>query len=204
MYCVFDTETSGLPISTRYKEYPSPFNLSAYEPCRLVQLSYQIYDSSHKLVLERDMIIAPDKFIISPESTKFHGITHEDALSRGKPIIECLVAFAKDVMDMECILVGHNVLFDINVVTSELYRHEMEDISKKIVSMPRICTMESNKHILKKEMTLKSGKKIIKDPSLKEVYEFYCKKPIENQHNSLYDVRNTATVFFLYLEHQKY
>lgn len=194
MYCVFDTETNGLPLSAKYKQYPSPFHLPSYETCRLVQLSYQIYLSEDGVIaMEKDMIIMPDKFTISPESTKIHKISHEQALREGKPIRECLEMFLKDITN--CTLVGHNVLFDINVIASELYRLGLHEESNKIVSMPRICTMESNKMIIKKEMTLKSGKKIIKDPSLKEAYEFYMNKPIENQHNSLYDVRNTAAVF---------
>lgn len=196
MFCIFDTETNGLPVSLRYKEYPSPFNLTAYENCRIVQLSYQIYKDK-ELVIEKDMLIFPDKFTISPESTKIHNISHEEAVAKGRPIRECLLEFLKDTSMFEGIkLIGHNVLFDINAVASELYRLGLETESKIVVGMPRICTMESNKFVLKKEMTLKSGKRIIKDPSLKEVYEFYCKAPIENQHNSLHDVRNTAKVFW--------
>ena len=201
---IFDTETSGLPICCRYKEYPHPSNLKAYDPCRLVQLSYSIY--THRmtnLIIEKDAYIYPIGFEISEESQKITGISNEKIELEGKDLKIVLNEFISDILNMkEVILIGHNVLFDINVIASELYRLGKTEESKWFHLLSTCCTMESTKNEIKIERQLKSGKRVIKDPSLKEAYEFYSKgKSIENQHNSLYDVRNTAFVYKMFMQY---
>ena len=202
---VFDTETSGLPICTRYKEYPHPSNLSSYDPCRLVQLSYSIHSPKMiELIKEYDSYVRPNGFTISEESQKITGITNEKVNTEGKELSDVLDVFMKDIEllgSSSVLLVGHNVLFDINVIASELFRLGRKEESEKFHLMRTFCTMESTKNEIKIERQMKNGRRYIKDPSLKEAFEFYSKgMPIQNQHNSLYDVRNTAFVYRMFMK----
>ena len=83
-------------------------------------------------------------------------------------------------------IIAHNALFDINVITSELYRYGLEDIIHELDSKDIYCSMKHTKKLVNAKN--RYGK--LKDPSLSELYEFACKKPIQNAHNSKYDVIN--------------
>ena len=81
---------------------------------------------------------------------------------------------------------AHNILFDINVIKSELYRRDKYDIIQEIDKKKLLCTMSHTKDIIK--IKNQYGKN--KNPSLKELYYFTFNKEIDNQHNSKYDVIN--------------
>ena len=188
MALIFDTETNGLPICKSYSEFPCYTDLSKYNSARLVQISYIITDRSFNKLEESDDIIKATDFKI--ENTQFHGITDEISNSKGIPFIEFAQKFNNS-LDFIDTIIAHNIKFDINVLRAELYRHNLLDIIIKLDSKQMICTMQYTKYIVCSKFKSGMG---IKDPSLKELYQFFMKKEITNQHNSKYDTFNLWSI----------
>ena len=118
---VFDTETTGLPDRAGFdKNYPS-WDIRRYNNSRVIQLGYSVYTMSGFLLSENMYYITPDKWIISKESEKIHGISQDDCVRKGKPIRDVLRLFEKELSDC-ALLVGHNVAFDQHVLSSEAWR----------------------------------------------------------------------------------
>jgi DNA polymerase-3 subunit alpha len=88
---------------------------------RCVQLAWQLHDRFGKLIQSGDHIIKPLNFEIPLTSTKIHGITNEMANQKGIDIQEVFSKFNKALEDTT-FLIGHNLEFDINVISSEYYR----------------------------------------------------------------------------------
>ena len=70
---------------------------------------------------------------------------------------------------------------------AELYRYGLYDIITKLESKKQMCTMKRYKNIVK--ATFKNSKDI-KDPNLKELYQYATGEIMENHHNSFYDTLN--------------
>ena len=188
MALIFDTETNGLPICKSYSEFPCYTDLSKYNSARLVQISYIITNSSFNNLEESDDIIKADSFTI--ENTQFHGITDAISLNKGIPFVDFAEKF-NNALDFVDTIIAHNLNFDINVLRAELYRYNLLDIIIKLDSKKMICTMQYTKYIVCSKFKSGTG---IKDPSLKELYQYFVKKEITNQHNSKYDTFNLWTI----------
>ena len=130
-----------------------------------------------------DFIIKKEGFDIT--NSIFHGITNEISLDKG---VDFDIAIDKfyELLKKTTHIVAHNILFDINVIKSELYRRDKYDIIQEIDKKKLLCTMSHTKDIIK--IKNQYGKN--KNPSLKELYYFTFNKEIDNQHNSKYDVIN--------------
>ena len=120
MYLIFDTETTGLP-----KDFKKPFSdIDNWSTARCVQLAWQLHDRFGELIDSGNDIIRPVNFEIPLASTKIHGITNEIANQEGIDVQEVLKKFNKALANTT-FLIGHNLNFDINVMSSEYYRlHE--------------------------------------------------------------------------------
>lgn len=188
MALIFDTETNGLPICKSYSEFPCYTDLSKYNSARLVQISYILTNSSFNNLEESDDIIKADSFKI--ENTQFHGITDAISLNKGIPFVDFAEKF-NNALDFVDTIIAHNLNFDINVLRAELYRYNLLDIIIKLDSKKMICTMQYTKYIVCSKFKSGTG---IKDPSLKELYQYFVKKEITNQHNSKYDTFNLWTI----------
>ena len=117
MYLIFDTETTGLP-----KDFKKPYtNLENWDTARCVQLAWQLHDKFGKLIDSGNDIIKPVGFEIPLTSTKIHGITNELANDTGVLIQDGLKIFNKALTRTK-FLIGHNIEFDINVISSEYHR----------------------------------------------------------------------------------
>ena len=114
-YLFIDTETTGLPKDRN----SSPMESDKWP--RLVSVAYILCEE--RIIVDKDyFIIKPNGFIIPSESTKVHGITTADAISKGctlSDVLDCI----KSKIDECAIIIGHNVAFDINVLDSEFYRY---------------------------------------------------------------------------------
>ena len=132
MYLIFDTETTGLPLN-----WNAPLSNFDNWP-RCVQIAWQIHDIEGKLVSVKNYIIKPDGYDIPYNATKIHGISNEIANEKGIPLKEVLNYFLDDVKKSK-FLIGHNVLFDKNIVGSELLRIGLENI---ISDFPSIDTKD--------------------------------------------------------------
>jgi DNA polymerase-3 subunit alpha len=181
MALIFDTETTGLPITKSYGVFPDYTELNFYNSSRIVQISYIITDYELNKLEESDTIIKADTFKI--KNSSFHGITDLISQTKGTPFVE----FAEDLyhsLDHVDVLIAHNIDFDINILLSELFRYGLYECIKKIQSKKHICTMKNTKFLVNATFKMCDG---IKDPNLKELYHFATGEEMENHHNSMQD-----------------
>ena len=192
---VFDTETTGLPKTKIINK--DTLHLWPY----IVQFSYIIFDTESKtLVKMKDCIIrVPDCITILEEVSKIHGITNEISMSKGINIVDVLKEFFADFTSVDYI-VGHNVSFDLNMVTAELNRviintnygeqlSEFQAFLTKINTSTNIyCTMKESINLCGIEAKDKFGRIYNKFPKLIELYQKLFNVTPNNLHNSLNDV----------------
>ena len=194
MALIFDTETSGLPITPYYGKFHDYRNLKYYDTSRIVQVSYIITDSTLNKLEEADVIIKADNFKI--KNSSFHGITDLISERDGTSFVEFAKMF-DHALDFVEVIIAHNISFDINVLCAELFRYNLFDTIAKIESKKHICTMKETKFLV--NSTFKNSDDI-KDPNLKELYLFATGEEMENHHNSMYDTSNLhKAIKILYL-----
>ena len=76
MALIFDTETSGLPLSEKgYGYFPLYTETAKYDTSRVVQVSYIIADENYNKLEESDTIIKRDGFKIENHQNLF-GLIH--------------------------------------------------------------------------------------------------------------------------------
>jgi DNA polymerase-3 subunit epsilon len=181
---VFDTETTGLPTERN----PSIFDFEKWP--YIVQLSYVVYDTNKKCILENfDNIIRLHDNIDIPEVTsKIHGITKEISNSVGVNIVSVLTKFNKDLQEAD-IVVGHNISFDKRLVMVECMRNKIEQsFNFRNNKKPEYCTMKNSIDICKIEKISANGEKYFKYPRLNELYYHLFEETPKGIHNSLIDV----------------
>jgi len=133
---VFDTETTSNDL-----KYGKP---------RLIELAWHLYDDSGELIELSSFLIIPKDFTIPEESIKIHGITNDRANHYGVDKEQVLNLFLKAV-EKSKILVGHNLDFDIRIISRELNILQRDwTAGKKLV-----CTMmEASKLIISTNINL--------------------------------------------------
>lgn len=183
MFLIFDTETTGLPIS-----WDAPLDNFENWP-RLIQLAWQIHDDSGELIEVISYLVKPEGFIIPRGSIKIHGISTERALKDGHPIDFVLNEFNK-ALEKSNLIIGHNVEFDNNIVGSEMLRAgikspllEMHSVDTKLVSV-NYCALPGGR----------GGN--FKWPKLDELYFKLFNESFSDAHNASADVQATARCFF--------
>lgn len=137
----FDIETTGLPKkdkTSRDKYFP-PENLEAYDPSRIVSISWIIYDDVGNLVKKEYYIVKPDGFISHPKALEVHKITHEEAEKNGIPIIEIFKKMRIDLIN-ENTIIGYNVKFDWNITRSEALRYNDLELLDKLNTVNVECS----------------------------------------------------------------
>ena len=97
----FDIETTGLPLKdkTSKDKYFPPENLEAYEPSRIVTISWIIYDDNGNLIKKEYYIVQPDGFFSHPKALEVHKITHEYAIKNGISIKEIFKKMKTDLIN---------------------------------------------------------------------------------------------------------
>ena len=177
---VFDTETTGLPKSRNYK------NSDDFKNARLIQFSAILYDfKEYKLIKEYDIYISRDGFTIN--NSHIHKITNEFVDKNGKPILEFFKTLDNILNNNPCVMVGHNISFDLSIIKSELFRYNKLELLKKFKKINCFCTMKNCVNITK--IKRKNGD--YKYPKLKELYKYIFGNEPKDLHNSLYDTRYT-------------
>lgn len=199
---VFDTETTGLPQS----KIISPDTLQLWP--HIVQFSYLIYDTElNEIVQTSDKIVnLIDGITITEESIKIHGITNELCKKEGISIGLLLCEFFYSLKNVD-LLVGHNILFDINMLKIELlriiygkYPEEYKKLYKNnlhyLTNYKNIsCTLKDSINICNIESVDKVGKPYLKYPKLIELHEKLFNKSPNNLHNSFNDILVTLRCF---------
>lgn len=174
-FLVFDTETTGLPRS-RKSATQGPNNWP-----HMVSISWVIMTDKNVIEKKRSYIIQPDGWTIPEESTRIHGITHEEAAAQGVSLSSVINEFLNEEYDM---LIAHNMEFDYNVLMNAI-RWDLA-ITDEFIDKPLFCTMQASKTFCRLPYSTGGGSK---PPKLKELYKhIFGRSPDETQlHNSMYD-----------------
>jgi len=185
----FDTETTGLISKNNF-----PY---------IVQFSYIIYDTDLKeIILKYDEIIQlPPTIQIPEESTKIHHITTEMSRDSSVEIIDCLKEFVEKCKHVD-LIVGHNLLFDNQMVIGEFKRHQgTDEYIALFTKMNFYCTMQETTAFC----NISAVTKILSKPYIKypKLIELHDKLFGENTlslplHNSFNDVMVCFKCYFKY------
>ena len=188
VYFAIDTETTGLPTS---RARPTIKNVKQYDSCRMLSLAIIEFSDNHDELAAHHFLVKPDDFVVS--ATEIHGITQEDADSKGIPFEDIYKMFTTMIHYSmgECKIVGHNLSFDLGVLKSEFIRHGKNiDIFDRITP---ICTLA-----LYKQLFLRPIK-------LGVLYKKIFNKELDGAHDALNDARAAGEVYpFLLKDCRKY
>lgn len=177
---IYDIETTGL-----FKNRPNYTQLGSFDTCRIVQMSYVVcLKSNFEIVEQADVIVKADDFII--ENSRFHGVTTERSHAEGISFSEAAGKLIQS-CSKASYLIAHNASFDCLVTKSELHRYKLHDYLEKFGKLKVICSMLKTKHVVR---CMLSNKRTLKNPKLRELYEYAINEPIQNEHNAMHDVLN--------------
>lgn len=171
----FDSETTGVDV----------------RKARIVELAWILARADGEIILEETRLIKPNGFTIPEEAAKIHGITTEIATAEGEPITKVLEEFFKD-MTSAGLLIGHNLIYDINMITAECWRTGIS--SSQLREKARFCTMiNSTDYCRIGKFNDRGG---FKFPKLSEAYEIFTGSPLVNCHDALVDTQACQEIFF--------
>ena len=182
MYLIYDTETTGLP-----KNFSAPVTDSENWP-RLVQVAWQLHNDMGELIEVKNFIVRPDGFTIPFNAQKIHGISTQRALDQGVDLAFVLEEFNKAVVQSDFV-VGHNIIFDINIMGAEFYRAQIATtlLDEKSIDTKNegtdFCAIPGGR----------GGK--FKWPTLTELHVKLFKEGFAEAHNASADVEATTRCF---------
>ena len=147
MKIVFDTETTGLPIfkNTIGNAFHDPKELEYYDRSRLVEISLFKLDDQNNITNKFTKIIRPTNVELKNNFCEnIHGITYDYAIANGEDLQDVLKQVYEFINDCDT-LIAHNILFDNNILLSECYRLNYEELITKMETMNLVCTKELGK-----------------------------------------------------------
>jgi len=159
---LFDTETTGLPKFKGVGALVVPNNWPD-----IVSICWLLYEGT-TLIRKEYFIIRPDGWVITPESIKFHGITHEKAVQIGHPLQDVLLSFHNDVLSCDRVI-AHNMFFDKNVVLAA-YKWRLKMNPSFWDPKKEFCSMAKSKEELKIPSKYPKPGDLYKYPSLDQLY----------------------------------
>jgi DNA polymerase III subunit alpha len=170
-FVILDTETNGLPLTPKFGSWYPPSETRYYDTSRVIQIAVVSSTESHI------WNIKPENFII--ENAEFHGITQDMAMKgvQWRQMISELL----EILSRYDVIVGHNVIFDINVIASELYRRGQIIDASRFLSIPYECTMHMGKFYMRSH----------RFPKLIALYEHLFHEKMVQTHNALEDCNAT-------------
>ncbi len=185
---VLDIETTGLCKQNKHREYYHPKKTKYYDNSRIIEVAYTIYakntnTNQWESIKDVSNLIKTDKFLI--ENTFIHGIEHDDAVNNGRPINEVFDLLQNDLSNINKI-VAYNANFDINILLSEMYRYNNEDLINIINNKKILCGLKLARHKIKNSKNYK----------LINIYNFLHNTNEKQTHRALDDVNICAKVFF--------
>jgi len=181
MYLVIDCETTGLP-----KDRNAPIRDVDNWP-RVIQLAWALYDETQKAAETAACLIRPEGFVIPGDAQRIHNITTERAAAEGKDIAETLRSLASAAAKAK-VLVAHNLDFDVNVISAEYLRLELEP---PFGGKKRICTMRQSARFCGI-----AGKSGFKWPKLSQLHQKLFGSDFDEAHDAGADVAACARCFF--------
>ena len=144
LYCVLDTETTGLPS----KSNPNYEDLEAFSTARMLSFAWALFDNNHQMIKCQYFLVKPEFFIDEDGiAYSINKISNNMVQCYGYSIEIIMKKFIED-MEKVTNIIGHNVKFDRNIILSEIYRYNknIANFPKLNVSIlniiPIICTMK--------------------------------------------------------------
>ena len=186
-----DLETTGLPKHPSFNVYYPYTQLKSYDSSRIVQMSLLIYDvvgEVFTLVADHTYIIKPDGFIIN--NAHIHRISNTIATLAGIPFVDVIANIKNDLLQCDT-LIAHNILFDKNILLSELHRYNQQEVIYAINRMHHFCTSKGCTNITK----IRYNAREFKQPKLSELYKFVFKRDLLNAHDASVDTKALAACF---------
>jgi hypothetical protein len=178
------TDTTGFPKG----RYSNPHDTKSFDTARVVGLSWVLCDEKGNVVKEETHVIKPEGFEILEGAAKVHGITTEKATTTGENWDDVAGTWEEDWKGVTAIL-GHNVRFAVNVLSSELYRRGKADLADHLRARPSHCTMNLGEPITRIVRHNDRGS-YTKFPSLGELYEKLHGSALPEPRSSLANVKD--------------
>jgi DNA polymerase-3 subunit epsilon len=175
----FDTETSGIP----------DWQARSNDPCQphIVQLAALLVDQDTKQVQEfMDVIVKPDGWEITKETSDIHGITMERAMDEGIAEEAALDMFLT-LYKRADIRIAHNTTFDNRIIRIALKRY-----------MPDRISDDEWKDKARYYCTMIHARKIMqgKQPKLSEAYLHFMGREMEGAHSAMPDTHACMDIYF--------
>lgn len=191
MILAYDTETCGLPdFKARSNDPKQP---------HIVQLALVTYSDDGTEANSMSLIVRPDGWVVPPEMTAIHGISHERAMDEGVPEATAVTAFIMT-QAVVGLRVAHNASFDDRILRIAMTRAGIErDFIEAIEARQSYCTCTQAKPILKLPPTdrqLAAGFTGFKSPKLEECVRHFFQEELPGAHDALIDARACGRVFF--------
>jgi DNA polymerase III epsilon subunit-like protein len=156
VWLAFDIETHDLAVRTRtdvvWKDgkfgHACRFGDSCLENLRMIQIGWCMQTSANSELVEKQCLIYPADFEVTPTATSKHHITNEDLRRSGKPLHVVLSDFLADVahvLDLGGTICAHQLEFDAGIVDLELARAGLNMTERKLwenAATHGICTMD--------------------------------------------------------------
>lgn len=184
---IIDVETTGLPekrSSSNSKDAYYPYNdVEKYRTSWIVQASWvymEGFDNTKDYNELIKSIIRKPKYFSKIPTHKIHGITWQKASEEGTMLSKILNKDGLGDAIKNCdYILGHNILFDLNILRSECYRlnfkKKVEKLTDIIENDKFFCTSEYGKKVCKIKLPTRRHY-MFKRPKLGELYKFYYKK----------------------------
>ena len=188
---VFDTESTGLVRNTTYMDSTNPY---------LASIAMLLYDTVDKrIVSSLNTTIHPAGWEMPPEAEAVNGLTTQYLCDTGVPA-QAVIPLFMNIASKADLVVGHNVEFDIKIMSAALWRHvvaeQNEDFAHEIISkhwltLPTFCTMKESKNEV--QALNKSGR--LKYPKLTETYKHFFGKDLDRAHSANADAVATLEIY---------
>ena len=175
----FDTETTGVDVRKD----------------RVIEIAWLCCSLDGIMKYSKTRLIKPEGFTIPDEAVQIHGITNQIADEEGEDFSEVIRNFLRDLHAVD-LIVGHNIIYDIEILKSECSRVNIDPIEFKDKS--RFCTMKQLSQFCK--IPRLSGGTGYKFPTLSEVYEILTGSQLINCHDALVDTEACKAIFFSAIE----
>lgn len=178
---IFDTETTGLPIS-----WTADINEVNNWP-RVHQLAWELCWENGETITKMCELIKPDGWVI-PKADFWikHGFSTETNEKYGIEMPTMLGYFIEDLNQAD-LLIAHNMSFDLPIITCEMLRYKMKPDKKT----EKFCTKLATTPICK--IPGFGGR--YKWPSLEEAYTFFFGTMPAGAHQADFDVEACKEIY---------
>jgi DNA polymerase III epsilon subunit-like protein len=153
-YLFFDIETTGLPLTIGFMKYHAPEQTHYYDSSRVIEVAYIITDEHFNTLCTSSVLINNS---VNVTNTFIHGISNNMIKQDGVSMRHFLNTFKRNIQKYNVTkLISHNIHFDRNILLSEIYRFNTQQIQTRSCQyddnffkcLPYECTMFLGKYYL--------------------------------------------------------